>query len=129
MSYDELILAKEAIAPKLKLKCYLLRKYSMFGYVIKYGKKWVIKKSVASFLKKNNNYCLLYYCGDPSIIWGLYRRMHGKAKNHILPKVNIVNKRGELPYLSMEWDIEHTYNIKSFLTRKGVLFQKELWNH
>ncbi|MEP6935384.1 MAG: hypothetical protein ABI988_15840, partial [Nitrospirota bacterium] len=92
MKWDELLFARDVIAPGLRLSAYLLRKYEKGGFFFQKGVRWKIAESRATLADFDNEKCRLDYCGDPSVLWRLYRRMsrHGIK----LPDVEVINKRG-----------------------------------
>ncbi len=94
MKWDDLMLAKDIIAPKERISYYLLQKYEDKGLFILKGHRWMIAESRA-VVKETDNKCLLQYCGNPSILWELYREIN--VRN--LPLVEVIDKRHELPYL------------------------------
>lgn len=128
MKWDDLILAHEIIAPDLQLSAYLLRKCEKEGLLIQKGRRWVIVESRATVSKLSGGVCLLQYCGDPSILWGLYRRMSYIPRCR-LPIVKVVNRRGEVPYLQMIWEQNCKSPIEKYLRKKGVYARDSLWNH
>lgn len=46
-----------------------------------------------------------------------------------LPDVEIVNKRGEVPYLSMSWELRLRDEILQGLKHMNVRVGPSLWNH
>ncbi len=128
LKWDELMLAHEIIAPDLRLSAYLLRKCEKEGLLIQKGRRWIIAESRATLSTLRGDECLLQYCGNPSILWGLYRRM-SYIPGCRLPMVKIVNKRGEVPYLQIIWDHNWKSPIEEYLRKKGVSIRHLLWNH
>lgn len=127
MKWEDLMLAKDIIAPKERISYYLLRKYEDKGLFILKGHRWMIVESRA-VVKEADNKCLLQYCGDPSILWWLYRRMCHENISQ-LPIVEVINKRRELPYLQMSWERHLRGNIEKYLLKKGVHLGGSLWTH
>lgn len=128
MKWDDLILAHEIIAPDLQLSAYPLRKCEKEGLFVQKGRRWVIAESRATVSTLSEGVCLLQYCGNPSILWGLYRRM-SYIPECWLPIVKVVNRRGEVPYLQMIWEQSCKLPIEEYLLKKGVCMRDSLWNH
>lgn len=127
MKWDDLILANDIIALKEHISYYLLRKYEDKGLIVLKGHRWMIAESRA-VVKEANNKCLLQYCGNPSILWGLYRRMYHE-NIYTLPLIEVIVKRRELPYLQMSWERYLRGNIEKYLLKNGVHFGDSLWSH
>lgn len=129
MKWDDLMLAKDIIAPNLRISSYLLRKYADEGLLEQKGRRWMIKESRATFIPFEQNKCRLQYCGNPSIIWGLYRLMYHKMPVNHLPIIEIIEKRGVPPYLQMIWNLNLRGDIERYLKKKGVRICQKLWIH
>jgi hypothetical protein len=71
----------------------------------------------------------LNYCGDPSILWGLYRRMICDIPGERLPIIEVSDKRGEAAYLKMTWPSQSREAIEQYLHRNGVTLGGSLWTH
>lgn len=133
MKWDDLLLARDIITPNLHLKYHMLRKYEEYGLLKLRGRKWIIKESraVLGSLKSDDNF-QLNYCGDPSLLWGLYRRMSHDIKSSIeddyLPLIEVIDKRGKPPYLQMLWKIIYRKAIEEDLKKKGIRVCSDLWN-
>lgn len=127
MKWDELLFARDIIAPGLRLSAYLLRKYEKDGFFVQKGVRWKIAESRATVTGLENNNCRLDYCGDPSLLWRLYRWL--SRPDISLPKIEVVNKRGEIPYLRMNWNAHLHDEIIYRLQRMNVRIGPSLWNH
>lgn len=127
MKWDELLFARDIIAPGLRLSAYLIRKYEKEGFFIHKGVRWKIAESRATVNGLQNNSCRLDYCGDPSLLWRLYRWLSRTGIS--LPKIEVVNRRGEIPYLSMNWNAHLRDEIIHRLQRMNVRIGPSLWNH
>jgi hypothetical protein len=66
---------------------------------------------------------------DPSILWGLYRRMYHRMRGATLPLIEVINKRGEIPYLRMIWPLPLRGEIEQHLKRDRVVLGAILWTH
>jgi len=131
MKWDELLLARDIIAPGLRLSAYLLRKYEKEGFFIQKGVRWKIAESRASLSDAGSEKCRLDYCGDPSVLWRFYRWM-SRPRPGIrisLPNIDVVNKRGEVPYLSMLWELRLRDEVFQRLKHMNVCVGPSLWNH
>lgn len=129
MKWDDLVIAKGIVSPESRLSYFYLKRYSEHGYLEQRGHRWYIRQSRAEIKKVDTNTCVLNYCGDPSILWGLYRLMYHQMRGVALPSVDVVNKRGEVPYLEMVWPIQLRDEIAKYLKRKNVLLGSILWIH
>lgn len=129
MKWDDLMLAKDVIAPNLRFSSYLLRKYADEELLEQKERRWMIKESRATFIPFEQNKCQLEYCGNPSIIWGLYRLMYHKIPVNQLPIIEIIEKRGVPPYLRMIWNLSLRGDIERYLKKKGVCICQKLWIH
>lgn len=131
MKWEDLVLARDIIAPGTRLSPYLLRKYEKEGFFIQRGVRWEIAESRASLVKAESEKCRLDYCGDPSVLWRFYRWM-SRPRPGVrlsLPDIEVVNKRGEVPYLSMSWELRLHDEIHHGLKRRNVRVSSSLWNH
>lgn len=127
MKWDDLLLAQEIIAPDLRLSAYLLRKYEKQGLLVQKGRRWMIVESRATMANVGQDKCCLEYCGDPSILWRFYRKMY---RPHVaLPDIQVVNKRGEAPYLRMNWGTDLRDEILYRLQYMNVRIGPSLWSH
>ena len=127
MKWDDLLLARDIIAPGLRLSAYLLRKYEKYGLLVQQGVRWKIAESRATLEDVGKEECRLDYCGDPSVLWRLYRWMSRRGIG--LPNIEVINKRGEVPYLTMTWDARLRQEIHYRLQHMHVLIGSTLWNH
>ncbi len=126
LTWDDLQLAREIIAPKDHLSFPLLRKYEKEGLLIQKGRRWMIAESRATIIEIGEGDFLLQYCGNPSILWGLYRKMHSHRQQ--LPEIEVINKRGQLPYLQMIWDKTAEREVNRYLSEKSIQIRPTLWN-
>lgn len=130
MKWEELLLAKDVLAPNLPLSIYLLHKYAQHGLLLLRGHRWEIRESRAEIITLNRNALRVKYCGDPSKLWGLYARMSQRARHKMLPMIDIKNTRGEVPYLQMdEWPQYLRNEIEQYFETRGVTLSPILWTH
>lgn len=127
MKWDDLLLAQEIIAPDLRLSAYLLRKYEKYGLLVQRGRRWMIAESRATLANVGQDTCRLEYCGDPSLLWRFYRWMSRPGIS--LPSIEVVNKRGDAPYLKMDWNVHLRDEIYYRLQPMSVRIGPSLWNH
>jgi len=71
----------------------------------------------------------LNYCGDPSVLWALYRRMICDIPGDRLPIIEVVDKRGEVAYLKMAWPAQFREAIERYLQRNNIVVDGPLWTH
>ena len=129
MTWEDLALAKDVIAPKLRLSEYLLHKYARHGFLLQRGRRWIISQSRAETQPVALQQMQLNYCGDPSILWGLYRRMYHRMRGAALPFIELIDKRGEIPYLRAIWPLPLRGEVEQYLKHNGVVMGTILWTH
>jgi hypothetical protein len=128
------MVAKEAIAPCEPLfSSRLLRQYEDHGLLVERGRKWIIGESRA-VINTVDDKIEVDYCGAPPILWHLYRIMQHviaeqKLGSNELPMLEVVNKRGILPFLRMAWKASLRRDIESHFRRRNVSVRSSLWNH
>lgn len=125
MKWEDLMLARDVIAPGKRVSYYLLRKYEDFGLLSQRNRRWYISESRAMLRPLISDKVILDYCGNPSILWRLYRRFSGRS---YLPVIEVVDKRGRPVYLQMIWDSRLEDEIREYLKKKHVQIGKDLWN-
>lgn len=127
MKWSDLMLAKEAIAPAQRgFSEALLHKYARYGLLEKRGVRWVIADSRAVVEPSVDGECNLRFCGDPSVLWSLFRYMSDKTSN--LPIIEIVNIKGELPFLLMRWQKGCRSVIEKYLQNHHINLVSDLWS-
>ena len=127
MKWDDLLLARDIISPKLFFNGYVLRKYEQYGLLKLKGKKWIIEESRAVIKKINiDDELQIKYCGDPSILWSLYRRM--SYEDDYMPCIEVIDKRGKPPHLQMVWKLHYKEIIEKYLRKLKVRLCGNLWN-
>lgn len=129
MKWEDLVLAKDVIAPDLRLSPYLLHKYAHHGFLVQRGHRWFINESRAELRPANRDQCQMKYCGDPSVLWGLYRRMYHQMHGAELPFIEVVNNRGEIPYLQATWPLHMRGDIEHYFKHHQVVIGAILWTH
>lgn len=129
MKWEDLVLAKDVIAPSSRFSPYILRKYERLGVAVQRGRRWMIRESRAESLPLPGSSFQLNYCGDPSILWGLYRRMICDLPGERLPIIEVIDKRGEAAYLKMTWPAQSRQTIEHYLHKNGVAVGGSLWTH
>lgn len=129
MKWEDLMLARDVIAHDVQLSHYLLRKYEYHGFLVQRGPRWFIKESRAEMRSMSPDRCLLKYCGDPSLLWGLYRRLSHEMTEVELPSIEVVHNRGEIPYLQTIWPIRMHRMIEQYFKNHQVVIGTILWTH
>jgi len=119
LRWEELLLAREVLAPQDELSHYMFRRYAKYCVLQQQGLRWRLDQSRADWLSTSPTHCELAYCGDPSILWGLYRQMIRRSVK--LPPIDVVAKRGELPYMKMVWPSDQRAEIQRYLAGKNVV--------
>jgi len=127
--WDELGLVSFILAREAKLSYFLFKKYADAGLFVQKGRRWTIAESRANLTQPSDNLCTLSYCGDPSILWGLYKKMfHLVIPKGNLPMVCVVDGRGVPPFLQMSWPSQHREDITRHLRSRTVCVVGNLWN-
>jgi hypothetical protein len=129
MKMDDILIARDVIAPDAPETCFsysLLRKYESLGFLIQKGNKWEMARPRAEVGLPDNSSFELKYCGDPSVLWRIYRKLSWDTE---LPIVEVVNKRNEVPFLRMVWNSEAKAKVESELRNRGVEMVRALWSH
>ena len=129
MKWEDLVLAKDVIAPSSRFSPYILHKYERLGVAVQRGRRWMIRENRAESMPLAGESFQLNYCGDPSILWGLYRRMICDIPGERLPVIEVTDKRGEVAYLRMIWPTQFRDVIEKYLQRNNVAVGGSLWTH
>jgi hypothetical protein len=129
LKLEDILLAKDVVAPGQRFSSYVLRKYADHGILVQRGQRWYIGESRVQFIPADINRCYMHYCGDPSILWGLYRRMRHERSVDRLPIIEVKDKRGEIPYLAMLWSARLRSELEKYLKNHGVKIGAILWTH
>ncbi len=130
MKWEDIMFAKDVIAPKGYVSYYLLKKYQDLGFLRLRGRYWEIVESRAILkMTDENSFLKMKFIGNPSILWVLYRYMLQVHRGEKMPTIEVVDKRGDVPYLQILWEKTYEYEIREFLKKKGVKLVKMLWNH
>ncbi len=127
MNWQDLLLAREAIAPEgHKVWRPRLKEYVNRGFLEFQGHRWRIIESRCKLESTDEGDCLMSYCGNPAILWGMFRRVHELHPQCPLPEIEVV--KDELPYLEMLWDAQQTEVVKKYLgNHKEVRIVSDLW--
>jgi hypothetical protein len=131
LTWDKFTFAKDVIAPGAKFPAGQKEKYVNSGYLDGRGKTWRIIESRFEIIQLTQNEIQLNYCGDLSVLWGLYRRLYqlkpfsqtfGNEHDNRLATINIVNQKGLIPpYLRINWPASLTDKISKYLKRHNVI--------
>ena len=130
MKWSDLMLGKEAIAPRQSsFSQYLLRKYANHGLLTQRGHIWLIAESRAVLTPTAAGECHLKFCGNPTVLWGLFRYMYDHARGAPLPVVEVVSNRGELPFLLTRWPASQQEIVGKYLRnpKHNIRMVSDLW--
>lgn len=130
MRWQDLLLAREAIAPYDRASDhhlrYRLREYVNCGLLAQQHHSWVIAESRAVITSRNESEFRLSYCGNPALLWAMFRHLHSQFPDS-LPIVEVVNPRGELPFLQMAWRAAQRAAVLKYLQNRHVRIVSNLW--
>ena len=90
------------------------------------GVRWVITESRAVFELPVDGECNMQFCGNPAVLWVLFRYMSDKTSD--LPIIEVIHRQGELPFLSMRWKEEQKEIVEKYLKNHTVNFVSDLWS-
>jgi hypothetical protein len=124
--WDDLLVARDAIAPDVSLTYYQLKRLADYGYVEQRGSRWIIRESRAC-LTHVGGVVRLDYCGDVSNLWLLYRRLFHEMREAPIPAVEVVSERGSIPYLRATWPARLGPSIEKYLRHHGVTMGVVVW--
>jgi hypothetical protein len=141
MKWDDLMLAKDAIASGEEIKNlhYRFKKYVEHRYLRQQGHTWKIAESRAAMkpIEKGlkikskdgviNDEFLLEFCGDPSVLWGLYRYILEQAPHMKLQPIEVITKRGYPPFIQMRWKPSQREKVEKYLKGRDVRMVSDLW--
>ena len=130
MKWQDLLLAREAIAPNdqspLNQLQYRLREYVNCGLLARQHHSWVIAESRAIIELSDKSGFRLSYCGNPALLWTMFRHLHSQFPDS-LPVIEVINQRGELPFLQMEWRETQRAAVLKYLQNHHVNIVSNLW--
>jgi hypothetical protein len=129
MKWSDLMLAKEIIAPNLVISYPLLRKYAKYGLIKQQGQIWEIAESRAVLEDSATGECSMQFCGSPSLLCGLFGYMNNPFPKFQLPVIEIINKRGEMPFLLMKWRQDQKDKVVKYLKEHDVRIISNLWRY
>lgn len=140
LKWDDLVLAKNAIAPNLPMfSPYLLNKYADYGLIKQQGRYWMINESRAVVETSDKGDCQMLFCGNPFVLWGLFRRMRDLTPDLQWPIIEVVDKkkdkrkdqkvdkRAEPPFLLMKWEQNQKDKLIKYLKSHDVRLVTNLW--
>lgn len=130
MKWNDLMLGKEAIAPEQpNFSQYLLDKYAKHELLTRQGHTWLIAESRAVLAPTAAGECHLKFCGNPTVLWGLFRYMYDHARGVPLPVVEVVSNRGELPFLLTRWPASQQEIVRKYLRnpKHNIRIVSYLW--
>jgi hypothetical protein len=152
MNEKQLLLAKDILAPDANISIPLLRKYANHGLLEQRGNKWGIGESRAVMQQISEQEFHLFFCGSPSILWGLYKHIAKDIQEEEptnnrerqprvfrvgrpqpppplkpLPIIEVIDEPRKPPYLFMRWKQEFAKRIRIFLRENNVRLVENLW--
>ena len=130
MKWQDLLMAREAIAPNgSQVSRYYLKEYVNRGFLeFDSHHRWRIIASRCKFEFTDEGDCLMSYCGNPAILWGLFKYMNSNHLVIALPEIEVIKHKGELPYLQMLWTAKQTESVKKYFSNhKEVHIVSDLW--
>jgi hypothetical protein len=152
MNEKQLLLAKDILAPDANISIPLLRKYANHGLLEQRGNKWGIGESRAVMQQISEQEFHLFFCGSPSILWGLYKHIAKDIQEEEptnnrerqprvfrvgrpqpppplkpLPIIEVIDEPRKPPYLFMRWKQEFANKIRIFLRENNVSLVENLW--
>ncbi len=130
MRWNDLMLGKDAIAPECPgFSEYLLRKYTNHGLLMLRGRTWIIAESRAVLETTAGGECRLEFCGNPTMLWGLFKYVRSQTHGALLPSIEVVNKRGELPFLLTRWPDSQQKLVRKYLQnpKHNIRIVSDLW--
>jgi hypothetical protein len=147
MKWDDLLLTRDIVAPGQQISLPVLRQYAKYGLLVQQGQAWKIAESRAVLKTPRGEFQVLF-CGDPSVLWNLYRDIlsttPGLLKRRglwlenepLLPHVEVLNEKGQPPFLFIQWspmrwsrDLIRALAVKvpKYLTDHDVHIVPDLW--
>ncbi len=141
MTWDDILLTRDILAPGEQISFPLLQKYAKYGLLMQQGQRWEIADSRA-VLKSSTWEHQVRFCGDPSVLWGLYRYVLssvGELKRRIvwrpgkhrplrtLPSVEVISEQRQPPFLFMRWRSDLAEKVKTYLRAHNVHIVSDLW--
>ncbi len=127
MKWSEIEHAQSAIAPGQEVRYDLLRKYALHGLLRQKGHTWSIFESRAVVMAPNHGQCAVRFCGNPCILWSLFRNMKDKHRAYALPTIEVAKERGLPPFLRMQWHSEFQADLQKYFRRHDVRLVPTLW--
>lgn len=130
LKLDEVWFAKEVIAPEHYFYMSALKLAESEGLVEIQNNRWKLVKSRVSLHERESHELEMNYTGDPSILWRLFRQVKEKSPTLDLPKIEIISKRKEIPFVKVFWQNEQIETVKRFLKNKReVEIAEDLWRN
>ena len=128
MTWDELLLARNAISPGCRIDRTTLYKYQAYGFVEQSGARWCISHSRMMVQKPSKETLKVDYCGDSGKLWGLYSYLNDLKWASLLPRVEVVAGEGSLPpFLRIIWPIRMLEQVETYLRENGVEIREDIW--
>ena len=87
------------IAPGSKFPYYLLKKYDDAGLLVQRNQRWTIAESRAQVTTEADGTILLRFCGDPAIVWNIYRKLVHVIPPTMLPEIAVSETTAQIEKL------------------------------
>ena len=141
LCWADINLNKDFILSGQPVSYSLLRQYEEYGILSHHNKRWRIAESRAVPSGNRGSLWTLQYCGEPSLLWGLYRELWqtsprlnlqrvwsgGRYIQIPLPLIEVVDERGQLPFLQMNWTEKLKDKVVDYLFNHHVRIVSDLW--
>lgn len=127
MTRAEIEHARSAIAPGGEVGYWQLRDYARYGFFRQRGHSWSVLESRAVLTTSRTGECELRFCGNPSVLWGMFRYIKDKHRAADLPVIEAAKERGFPPFLRMRWGSESKADVLKYLKTHDVHVVPNLW--
>lgn len=132
MKWSDLMLARAAVTPEMRFSHALMRRAERCGLLRQRGQRWEIAESRAVIETTLEGELALRFCGDPSLMWRMFRRLRDLNSDLQLPLIEVVvDERRQLPYLMTRWRHDERGGIERFLKNiktHNVKLVADLWD-
>lgn len=127
MTRAEIEHACSVVAAGHEVNYWQLREYARYRYFRQWGRNWSIIESRAVLTNSPTGECEVSFCGNPSILWGMFRNMKDKHRAVSLPKIKVVKERGFPSFVRMDWERGFERDVIKYLRTHHVRIVQSLW--
>ncbi|MGI0086300.1 MAG: hypothetical protein ACREBQ_14570, partial [Nitrososphaerales archaeon] len=127
MTRAEIEHARSAIAPGGEVEYRQLRDYARYGFFRQRGHCWSLVESRAVPTTSRIGECELQFCGNPCILWGMFRNMKDRHRTADLPVIEVAKEGAFPPFLRMRWGSESEADVLKYLKTHDVRVVPTLW--